>query len=135
MALGDDIMLVLPELRYQALSTMKDTGRISRAGGPAVFDPVTGDLTPAAATVVYEGPIRLRMPAAVEAERLFGEEQVTVTRFIAAVPFDVFGVRIDDVVTMLVTEDDDAADQSYKVILVPAGTDLVLKLFGVEAVE
>ncbi len=134
MILGDAIADALPDLRAEALSTMRDTALISRGGAP-VFDPVTGQMTPGVGTMIYQGPCRLRLPAAVEAERLFGEQQVTVTRFVAAVPYDVFGVRVDDVVTMLETDDPDAADQTYKVVVVPAGTDLVLKQFGVEAVE
>ncbi len=134
MTLGDAITHALPELRIEALSTMRDRARISRPGADT-FDPNTGLVTPGAGTTVYEGPCRLRAPGSVEAEALFGEQQVTMSRFILTCPHTVVGVRVDDVVEMLETDDADAADRTYRVVLVPAGSDLVLKAFGVEAVE
>jgi hypothetical protein len=132
--LGLAITEALPDLRAQALSLMVDTGRISRATG-SVFDIDTGVVTPGAFTTIHEGPCRLRMPTAVETERLFGDTQVTVTRFVAVFPHDVYGVVVDDIVTITVTDDEDAADRQFKVSAGPAGTDLVSKSFGCEAVE
>lgn len=134
MSLGDDILMALPELRAQALSTMVDIGRFTRPGAPT-FDPITGEIGLGTGTVVYEGPLRLRAPSAVELTQLFGEEQVTTVRFIAAVRHNVTGIEIGDVLTIIETSDPLAASRVYRVLVVPSGTDMVLRNIAVEVVE
>ncbi len=114
---------------------MVDTGRISRPGGDPVFDPVTGLLTPAAGSVVHEGPCRLRMPTAVETNVLFGEQDVTKSRFVACFPAEVTGVEIGDVVTLIESDDADALNREFQVVSVPAMTFVVYRAFGCESVE
>lgn len=134
MSLGVDVHHALPDLRRQALSLMVDSARFVRPG-PAVFNPDTELLEPGADTLVHEGPCRLRAPSAVELRRLFGEEQVTTSRYIAALPHDVTGIEIGDVMTLTSSADPLALARTYRVVIVPAGTDLVLRAVGVEVVE
>lgn len=63
MTLGDDIAAVLPELRAQAESMMRDTVKITRHG-PEVLDPETGNYVPSV-TTIYEGKCRLVMRSSV----------------------------------------------------------------------
>lgn len=132
MSLGDDVREALYDLRAQALTLMADVGRIERAGAP-VLDLTTG-VSAGTRTTVHEGQCRLKMPTAAESERVFGDEQFTATRFLAIFPHDVYGVHIDDTLRLLSTADGDAAGFEYRILTIPAGTDLVVKAFGCEAV-
>lgn len=133
--IGDDIAEVLPELRSEAESLMVDTAMITRPGGEPTFDPSTGELTPAAGTTIYEGPCRLRQPTASEAELLFGDEQLTRSRFVACFPHDVTGVQIGDVVTVTESDDPDVLLRSFRVASIPLATFTLYKGFPVEVVE
>jgi hypothetical protein len=112
---------------------MTDTATITRGAVPT-FDPNTG-LETGSATTVHSGPCMVKMPTAVEVERLFGEEQVTATRFIAVFPHDVTGVQVDDVVTVTDSEDADLLAVQLKVVAVPRRSHTLYKGFGCEVVE
>lgn len=114
---------------------MPDTGRITRGGGAVTFDPITGTMTPGVGTVVHEGPCRLRTPSAVERNVLFGETEVTTTRFIATFPHDIPNVEIGDIVTILASDDPHADERTYRVVIVPADSYLMYRALGVEATE
>lgn len=113
---------------------MVDTGTITRAGVP-VFNSTTGVYTPGTPTTVHTGPCRLRQPTTTETEVLFGEEQVTELRFIACFPWNVFGVRIGDVIALSSSADTDANNRTYRVVSIPSATFVLYKGFGVVVVE
>jgi ethanolamine utilization microcompartment shell protein EutL len=120
--------------RRAAQALMVDDVTIARPG-PLVLDPDTGDLVPATGATVYTGPGRLKMPSAVEVNRMFGGEDVTKTRFVLSVPHDVTDVAIGDVVTVTSSDSEAAQEIAYTVVLVPRETYELDRSFGLEAVE
>lgn len=117
---------------------MTDTATITRAGA-STFNSTTGQLTPTS-TTIHTGPCNVRMPIAVEVERLFGEEQVTATRLIACFPHDVSGIEIGDVVTVTVSEDADLVGTAsrvvaLRVVAIPRRSHVIYKGFGCEVIE
>lgn len=134
MSLADDIRAVLPELRAANASLLIDLGQIARPG-PTGFDTTTGLLDPSE-TVVYTGPCRLRQPSGiVENEAVFGDRQVTASRFIACFAHDLTGVRIDDVVRLLESDDVDILGRRFRIIAIPMSSWSLYKGFACELVE
>lgn len=122
--------------RAAAEALMVDTGRILRSTSGPVLNTETGDLVPAAATTVHTGPCRLRMPSAVETNALFGEREVTTTRFVACFPHGMTaGVLIGDIIEITESDDQHVAGRKFRVIVVPSSTFILYRGFGCEAVE
>ena len=126
-------LAAIQQARQLAATMMVDTGRVTRDGEPT-FDPDTGLVTPSA-TTIYEGPVWMRMPTVLESEVLFGEEQVSRTRYLAVFPYDVTGVRAGDVITLTETEDPDAEGREFRVLSVPTRTYYDSKRFPCEVVQ
>lgn len=120
--------------RFRAEQLMTDTAVITD-GGELVYDDVTGNLVPETGEIVYSGKARLRMPAGAEVNRMFGGEDVTISRFVLSVPHDVTGVQIDHVVQLTGTYQPDTAARHFKVVAVPAETNVIDRKFWLEAVE
>ena len=135
MTLADDVRHLTPDFRAEAESLMVDTATITRPGGAPTFDPNTGQLTPAAGTVVYSGRCRLRQPTASECEVLFGEAQVSRTTFIVCVPYTTTGVQIGDVVIVTISDDPDVISRQCRITSVPLSTFTFYKGFPAEVVE
>lgn len=134
MAIGDDIVSVLPELRAANASLLVDVGRIVRPDA-RTFNPTTGALTTPESTV-HRGPCRMRQPNGIaEAERLFGDTQITASRFLACWPHDLTGIRIDDVVILEETDDADLLGRRFRILAVPMTTWSLYKAFPSEMVE
>jgi hypothetical protein len=134
---GEAVRAELGNWRRQAASLLTDTATVTRGGGAPTLNTTTGILTPAAGTTVYTGLCRVRQPGGVdsEAERLFGEQQVTATRYIVDFAHDVTGVEVDDVVTVTDTADADLLGRSFRVLTVPAITYQLYKGFPCEVIE
>lgn len=113
---------------------MVDRANVVRRVVPT-YDHATGLLSSSESTVYSDRPCWLRMPTAMETERLFGEEQVTATRYVICFTYDTFGVRIDDVVRITRCEDEDAVGREYRVIVIPTRSFGAVKNFGCETVE
>lgn len=133
MSLGDAIAWALPDLRVQAESTMTATATVTRGGDP-VFDPNTGLMTSTSTTVVADTPARLRQPTAVEANVMFGEQDVTKTRFIVDFPWTVTGVNIDDVVRFTEADDPEMLGHEFKVVGMSMRNHQVTRSYGCEVV-
>jgi hypothetical protein len=118
--------------RRFAEEQMVDEGTITRDGA-SVLNPTTGLREPTAASTVYAGKCRLRTPTAQELEVLFGEQQVTLSRYMLDVPHTTRGVRVDDVVTMTLTEDSDAEVLPLRIVAVTAETIFGMKSYPCEA--
>lgn len=114
---------------------MPDTGRILRDGGSGSIDPVTGVYTEPAATVVHEGPCRVRMPSLQEREVVFGGTQVTEQSFVVTFPHDIPPARIDDNVKIVVSDDPQLLTRNFRVVAVPTLSYLMYRRLGLEAVE
>ena len=102
--IGDDIAAVLPELRAQAESMMRDRVVIVRPVGVST-DPDTGQVTTSAETV-YEGIARLRNTSADVSERTpdVGGGFPTATTLMVHTPAWSPMIRPGDVVTVLASD-------------------------------
>lgn len=120
--------------RRFAEAQMVDECTITR-DGVGVYDPDTGELEPGTPTTIYTGKCRLRTPSPEEERVLFGEQQVTKTRYILDVPHTTRGVRIEDVAALTTTEDTDAAALRIRVVAATAETIFVMKSYPCETVS
>lgn len=133
--IGYDVARALPDLQREALSLMPDVGVVTRGAATApVFDPATGIMTSAVGVVVYQGPCRLRQPTPQESQALFGEAQVSISKFIAVLPHTVAGVRIGDVITLTSSADLDLLGVKFRVTAIPLSTYTIYKGYPVESV-
>lgn len=121
--------------RRAAQALMVDTATVTRPGGRGTVDTSTGLLTPQDGAQIYDGPCRVRQPSAQESESLFGEEQVTTSRFVACFPHDATGFAIDDIITLIDTQDPDALGRPLRITAVPSATFTMYKGYPAEAVE
>lgn len=134
MSIADDIRAVLPELRAANDALLVDLGEIVRPG-PGTYDPNTFLVTPNE-PVIYTGPCRIRQPNGIaENERIFGDTQITASRFIACFRHDLTGVTIDDVVRLLESDDADLLGRRFRVLAVPMTSLSLYKGFPCELVE
>lgn len=134
--LGDAVTAALPEMRAEAESVMFDRATVARITGAPVLDPNTGTMTPGATTAIYTNRrCRLRQPDAQEATVLFGEEQVTVTRYVVDFAWNTVGLEIGDIIDLTESDDVDALTKSFTVIALPAKTTTVFKTYGCKVVE
>ena len=137
MTLGADIAGQIPFLRSQAESLMVDTARVTRPGGEPTFDPDTGLLTPSDGTVIFTGPCRLMAPTqgGMANTPVFGEQQVTESRYVACFRHDATDAKIGDIVTFTESDDPDVLDRSFRIAAVPASSFVVYKGYPCESVE
>ena len=135
MTLGAAIADQIPFLRSQAESLMVDTARVTRPGGEPTFDPATGLLTPSDGTVIFSGPCRLIPPSGIANTPVFGEQQVTESRYVACFRHDATDAKIGDIVTFTESDDPDVLDRSFRIAAVPASSFVVYKGYPCESVE
>lgn len=121
--------------RRMAASMLIDTGTITRSVSAPTFDPITGELTTVSGDLVYDGPCRMRMPSAVEQTVIFGEQLVTLTRFIALFPWDIPEVKVGDIVVITESDDPHITNRSFRVLTVPSLSVLTHRKIGCEVVE
>ena len=134
MSIVDDITAVLPELRAANASLLVDLAEILRPG-PGTYNPTTRIVTPSE-PVIYTGPVRMRQPNGIaENERVFGDTQVTASRYIACFAHDLTGIRIDDVVRVLESADADLVGRRFRVLAIPMTTWSLYKGIACELVE
>jgi hypothetical protein len=86
-SLGDDIAAVLPELRAQAESRMRDTCVIT-ASAAGTWDDATGTYTDPTETTVYEGKCRVRQPSPTGGQVDSGTAVWTVDHAVVSLPID-----------------------------------------------
>lgn len=114
-----------------------DTAEVSRGGaGAPVFDPDTGDYSSPAATVVHTGPCRVRSATQSEVEALFGERQVTISKYVIVFGVDTPQFEMDDTIRVIVaTLDEHLPERRFRVVAVPSATTLMYRAVGVEVVD
>ena len=100
MRLGDDLAAVLPELRAQAESMMRDTIRVERDNGGFTRDPVTLEDTPTFDTI-YDGSGRVQRSGQLSPhETVAGEVEFGVNALMVQLPLSALGIRKGDRVTV-----------------------------------
>lgn len=98
MSLGDDVVAVLPLLRAEAESLMRDRCVIERPGA-LVTDPETGDVTPSM-TEVYSGKCKIQSKDSATATPDAAEASFVVVSRQVHIPAGAADVRNNDVVTV-----------------------------------
>ncbi|CAN5808384.1 hypothetical protein BH24ACT15_BH24ACT15_37540 [soil metagenome] len=122
--------------RQLAESLMPDTAEIRRPGSGGGTDPVTGEWTPTVGTLVYSGRCRIRTPqTVVEQQLVFGDDQVTRTRYLGIFLHAVGDVKIDDMVTVTVSVDPMLLQHRLRVVSVMVSSYLIARRVGLEAIE
>lgn len=127
---------LVEDARGLAASLMPDTAEIRRPGSGGTTDPGTGQWTPTVGTLVYTGPCLVRTPQTVlEQDLVFGDDQVTRTRYLGIFPHTVGDVKIDDMVTVTVSADPVLLQRRLRVVAVGVSSYLIARRLGLEVVE
>lgn len=123
--------------RALAIQLQGDVGTVTRPGAiPGTIDPDTGVFTPPAATTVYDGQCRVRKPTtALEQEIVFGDVNVTVSRYVVSLPHDAPLMSIGDVFTLTATDDPEILGVPMRVAVVVGKSVLMYRHIGVEVIE
>lgn len=123
--------------RQLAVTLLIDQGTITRPGtGAGTMDPVTGDYTPPASTLIYTGRCRVRRPStAQEQELVFGDLNTTVSRYTVDLPFDAPPVDVNDVFTLTVTDDAEVLNVPMRVAAIVGKSVLMYRQLGLEVIE
>lgn len=122
--------------RTMVADTLIDTGVVRRAGvGPAILDELTGVLSPAAPTVIYNGPCRIKRPTQVEREYVFGDINTAVMRLIVNLPHTAAAIRVGDTFEATSSRDSQLVGRPLRVAAVITTSTLMFRQLGVEAVE
>lgn len=102
---------------------MVDTCTITRPGaGAGVFDPVTGQTAPAAASALYAGRCWTKTrDVGAQAQQVAGQA-VTEMAYVVSIPWDTTGIEVGDRVTITGSTDPGAVDRVLVVRSVEAST-------------
>lgn len=130
------VELAMQAGRLLAVTLLLDQGTISRPGtGSGTIDPITGDFTPPAGSVVYSGPCRVRHPTAQEQQIIFGDLNATRSRYTVDLPFDAPLIAVGDVFTLTATTDAEILDVPMRVATVIGKSVLMYRQLGLEVIE
>lgn len=126
----------LAGMRATSTAAMPDTVAITRPADGGTLNPTTGAWTPAAATPIYTGPGRVRPPSsATEMERIFGDLERTVQRYIGVIPWDADVPERNDRLEVTAGTDPDIGGRSFRVVAVAFGANHIDRQLGLEEVE
>lgn len=125
----------LDAMRATSTAALPDVCEITIPSTTGTLDPETGVWTPDPPTVLYTGACRLRAPTAEEYEKVFGEQQVTETRYILTVPATVPQIPIGARCAVTSGSDPHIGQVPFRVTRVPAGSWLIDRRLGVEHVD
>lgn len=125
----------LAGMRATSQSALPDEIEITEPATSTTYDPTTHTETPGEAAVVYRGRGRVRTPRATDMERIFGDREVTVQRYVCVIPWDVAGVRRDCRVRILSGSDPDVTNRTWRVVSVSGGANFIDRTLGIEEVD
>ena len=106
-------------------SSMHSTGIVTRPGNGWVY--VDGVEQREPDETIYGGPLRLQRATRASGFTPAGAETLPVATYVAAVPWDVTGIAVGDVVTVTASDDPAAAGRRFTI------TDVELNAFAVTA--
>lgn len=122
-------------MRFTSEQALPDECTITRPASGGTLNEHTGVWTPNAPTTIYAGRCRLRAPSTEEFEKVFGETQVTETRYIATFPADLPAVEVGDMLTITSSADPHITSElRFRITRAPFGSWLVDRRLGVEVV-
>jgi hypothetical protein len=125
----------LAAMRETSTSAMPDRVKITRIGAGGTLNPTTGVFTPSTSAVLYDGVGRVRAPAsATEMERIFGDTEMTVQRYVVKVPSSTVGIQRDDRIAVTNSTDPDIVGRSFRVVSAVVGSNHVDRTLGVEEI-
>lgn len=122
-------------MRATVTSALPDTGAITRKATSAGTIDGNGDFTPAAASSVYSGVMRVRTPDAAELETIFGDREITKKPYICTLPHNANGVKVDDQVVLSVSSDAQLVGVALRVTGVSLGSWELGRRIALESVE
>lgn len=106
-------------------SLMRSTGTVTRPGNGWVY--VDGVEQREPDETIYTGPLRLQRASRASGFTPAGAETLPVAAYVAAVPWDVTGITVGDVVTVTASDDPAADGRRFTI------TDVELNAFAVTA--
>ncbi len=122
--------------RQLAVLLLLDEGTLTRPGTTSgTIDPVTGDYTPSAGTVVYSGPCRVRKPGLEALQLVFGDISTTVARYLVNLPHDAPLMQVGDVFTLTSSDDPEILGVGMRVVSVVGKSVLMYRQLGIEVIE
>jgi hypothetical protein len=111
--------------RALATQLMTDYAEVHRPSSAPVLNEATGALTPPSATLVHEGPCRVRVAGDQnEGRMVFGERQLTTIRHAIWFPTDAPELYIGDLITVYPSGDRQLATRPLRVLSVSAQSHL-----------
>ena len=116
--------------RRAAEALMLDVGVITRPAESGTLD--GGDWTPDASTEVYNGPLRVSPAEAIDSEQLFGDREVTESRYVATLPSRAAMPQPGDRLTLTWSGDSSLAGLELRVVASTASTWLLYRKVGLE---
>ena len=115
----------LAAARAHQNTLMRATGIVTRPGNGWVY--VDGVEQREEDETVYTGPLRLQRSSRTSGFVLAGAEALLVATYVAAVPWDVTGIAVGDVVTITDSDDPAAVGRRFTIL------DVELNAFAVTA--
>lgn len=129
----------LAALQATAADHLPDTGTITRGTGQnTALDTGTGRYDPAATTIIYDGPMRVRRLTAAAATAVRGDGAVTIARYVLTVPHDAgpFDVGTGgDVVTVTTGSDPHITGRSFRLRHPAAGSHQIDQRVELEEID
>lgn len=101
-------------MRFTSRAALPDECTIVRPSGEPVLDEDSLELTETAATI-YEGPCRVRPRGSQEQDQAVGDLHQTLAPYVATLPYDAEGVRVDDYLTVTESSDLDMVGRSFQI--------------------
>lgn len=126
------VPFVVASGRAMADRLMPDTGVLSRQSASGSLNATTGVWTPSTATVVYSGPMRVRPASTTEVDKMFGDAELSSSRYVLSLPFGTPPPMVDDRVVM---DDNDEYPRTFRVSVVEVSAWRNRRRCGLELVE
>ena len=114
---------------------MTDTCTITAPAGSGSLNTTTGDWTPGAATTLYSGPCRVRMPSVLEMDELFGGGSRAKQRMTVIITYDAVDIPVGARVVVTDSTDLQLLDRPLAVVAVRSRSNLVDRRLGCEEIS
>jgi hypothetical protein len=122
--------------RAEAERLMVDWCTINRPSSGGSFSAITGQWTPSAGTLVYEGKCRVKPRDNADRVVQFGQEATTLLPYVVSIPMVATGVKVDDVITVTDCDlDPDVLTKTLRVRQTLAGSHLTARRLSCEVNE
>lgn len=107
----------LDSMRTEATSGLHDVCLITRAGADPVFDTGTGLYSTPDPVELWSGACQVR-PMSQESQKLIGDIDTIVDKYVATIPFDADGFAVNDFLTVTEATDAELVGRSFRIYAV-----------------